>query len=39
MSREDVLHIIIESTDALVIIDEAYMDFSDQSILKVAGKL
>ncbi len=37
MSREDVLH-IIESTDALVIIDEAYMDFSDQSILKVAGK-
>ena len=37
MSREDVLH-IVENTDALVILDEAYMDFSDQSILKVAEK-
>lgn len=37
MSREDVLH-IVENTDALVIIDEAYMDFSDQSIMKVAEK-
>ena len=35
--REDVLH-IIESTDALVVIDEAYMDFSDQSVMKVAEK-
>ncbi len=37
MSREDVLH-IVENTDALVILDEAYMDFSDQSIIKVAEK-
>jgi len=37
MSREDVLH-IVENTDALVVIDEAYMDFSDQSIMKVAEK-
>ncbi len=37
MSREDVLH-IVENSDALVIIDEAYMDFSDESILKVAEK-
>lgn len=37
MGREDVLH-IVESTDALVIIDEAYMDFSDQSVIKVAEK-
>lgn len=35
MGREDVLY-IVENTDALVIIDEAYMDFSDQSIMKVA---
>lgn len=33
MSREDVLH-LVENTDALVILDEAYMDFSDQSIMK-----
>lgn len=32
MNREDVLH-IVENTDVLVIIDEAYMDFSDQSIM------
>lgn len=37
MGREDVLH-IVENTDALVIIDEAYMDFSDQSVMKVAEK-
>jgi histidinol-phosphate aminotransferase len=37
MGREDVLH-IVENTKALVIIDEAYMDFSDQSIMKVAEK-
>jgi histidinol-phosphate aminotransferase len=37
MSREDVLH-IVENTNALVVIDEAYMDFSDQSIMKVAEK-
>lgn len=37
MSREDVLH-IVENTDALIILDEAYMDFSDQSIMKVAEK-
>jgi len=37
MSREDVLH-IVENTGALVIIDEAYMDFSDQSVMKAAEK-
>ena len=37
MSREDVLH-IVENTNALVILDEAYMDFSNQSIMKVAEK-
>ncbi|MDF3002516.1 MAG: histidinol-phosphate transaminase [Bacillota bacterium] len=37
MSREDVLH-IVENTNALIILDEAYMDFSDQSIMKVAEK-
>jgi histidinol-phosphate aminotransferase len=37
MNREDVLH-IVENTNALVVIDEAYMDFSDQSIMKVAEK-
>ncbi len=37
MSREDVLH-IVENTHALVIVDEAYMDFSSQSIMKVAEK-
>lgn len=35
MKREAVLH-IVENTDALVILDEAYMDFSDQSILDSA---
>lgn len=37
MSREDVLR-IVESTGALVIIDEAYMDFCDQSIMKDVQK-
>lgn len=37
MSREDILH-IVENTDALVILDEAYMDFSDQSVVKVVEK-
>lgn len=35
MSREDILK-IVKNADALVILDEAYMDFSDQSIIKVA---
>ena len=29
---------IIESLDCLVVVDEAYMDFSDQSVLDLAGK-
>ncbi|MGI6747295.1 MAG: histidinol-phosphate transaminase [Anaerovoracaceae bacterium] len=37
MSREDILK-IVENSNNLVIIDEAYMDFSDQSIIKVAEK-
>jgi histidinol-phosphate aminotransferase len=37
MDREDVLH-IAGNTDALVIIDEAYMDFSDQSVMKAVEK-
>jgi histidinol-phosphate aminotransferase len=37
MSREDILK-IVENTDTLVIIDEAYMDFSDQSIMKIVEK-
>jgi histidinol-phosphate aminotransferase len=37
MSREEVLR-IVESTEALVIIDEAYMDFCDQSIMKDVQK-
>lgn len=35
--REDVIR-IIESLDCLVVVDEAYMDFSDQSVLDLAGK-
>ncbi|WP_312642362.1 histidinol-phosphate transaminase [Hydrogenoanaerobacterium sp.] len=35
LAREDVLK-IVQGTDALVVIDEAYMDFWDQSILDVA---
>jgi histidinol-phosphate aminotransferase len=37
MRRQDIIT-IIENTEALVIVDEAYMDFSDQSVLDVAGK-
>lgn len=37
ISREDILK-IVENSNALVVIDEAYMDFSDQSIIKVADK-
>jgi histidinol-phosphate aminotransferase len=37
MNREEVLQ-IVESTNALVIIDEAYMDFCDQSIMKDVQK-
>lgn len=35
MGRDEVIR-IIENTDALVVIDEAYMDFSDQSVLTAA---
>ncbi|HWQ77179.1 MAG TPA: aminotransferase class I/II-fold pyridoxal phosphate-dependent enzyme [Anaerovoracaceae bacterium] len=35
--REEVLR-IVENTGALVIIDEAYMDFSDQAVIKDANK-
>ena len=37
MSREDVLY-IVENSDALIILDEAYMDFSNQSVIKIAEK-
>lgn len=37
MSRKEILR-IVKNTAALVIIDEAYMDFSDQSILDVAAQ-
>ncbi|MDD4584058.1 MAG: histidinol-phosphate transaminase [Eubacteriales bacterium] len=37
MKREEVLN-IVENTDVLVVVDEAYMDFSNQSILDMAGK-
>lgn len=32
MERRDILH-VIENTDALVVVDEAYMDFSEGSVL------
>ncbi|HWP51600.1 MAG TPA: aminotransferase class I/II-fold pyridoxal phosphate-dependent enzyme [Clostridia bacterium] len=35
--REEVIR-LIESVDCLVVVDEAYMDFSDQSVLDLAGK-
>lgn len=38
LSREEVLR-LVKGTDALVIVDEAYMDFWDQSLLDQAGKL
>ncbi|MEG2813075.1 MAG: aminotransferase class I/II-fold pyridoxal phosphate-dependent enzyme [Oscillospiraceae bacterium] len=37
INRQDVLK-LVENVDALVIVDEAYMDFSDQSILDVYEK-
>lgn len=37
LKREEIIR-IVESTEALVIIDEAYMEFSDQSILDIATK-
>lgn len=37
LCRDDVVR-IIESLDCLVAVDEAYMDFSDQSVLDLAGK-
>ena len=38
MSREDVLCLINEY-DGLLVVDEAYMDFGDQSVLDLAGKM
>lgn len=35
--RNDVIR-LIESVDCLVVVDEAYMDFSDQSVLDLAGQ-
>lgn len=37
MKREDVLK-IVENVDALVVVDEAYMEFFDQSVLDQAGR-
>ncbi len=37
LERGEVIR-IIESLDCLVVVDEAYMDFSDQSVLDLAGK-
>lgn len=37
LSRSEVIR-IIESLDCLVVVDEAYMDFSDQTVLDLAGK-
>ena len=37
LSRTDVIR-LIESVDCLVAVDEAYMDFADQSVLDLAGK-
>lgn len=37
LERGEVIH-VIESLDCLVVVDEAYMDFSDQSVLDLAGK-
>lgn len=37
IERSEVIR-IIESLDCLVVVDEAYMDFSDQSVLDLAGK-
>jgi len=37
LNREEIIK-IIQGTDALVIIDEAYMDFSNQSVIALTGK-
>ncbi len=37
LEREEVIR-VIESLDCLVAVDEAYMDFSNQSVLDLAGK-
>ncbi len=37
LSRADVIR-LLESVTCLVVVDEAYMDFSDQSVLDLAGK-
>ena len=37
LERQEVIH-VIEALDCLVVVDEAYMDFSDQSVLDLAGK-
>jgi len=37
LERSEVIR-IIESLECLVVVDEAYMDFSDQSVLDLAGK-
>lgn len=36
LSRGEVIR-LVESVDCLVVVDEAYMDFSDQSVLNLAG--
>ncbi len=35
-AKEDIIE-LVDNTDALVIVDEAYMDFSDQSVLQEAA--
>lgn len=37
IKREDVIR-ILDHTEALVVVDEAYMDFSDQSVLDLTGQ-
>lgn len=37
LSRDDVLR-VVKATDALVVVDEAYMEFWDQSVLDAIGK-
>lgn len=37
LTRQEVVR-LVESVDCLVVADEAYMDFSDQSVLDLAGK-
>jgi len=35
-AKEKIMH-LVDNTDALVVVDEAYMDFSDQSVIKYAA--